>query len=156
MIKKIVSVIALLVIGLFIGIAVGVTLIKSTGPSVGGTVETFPTWFTSGVQIGSSAVSPPIMAKLLEGRANCAYASSTVSTITQNSSITVDCPVTGTRGGDITLVELASTTVNGIYSPYSYSSSTANYLEVVLYNSSSTAALSMTGATSSVEYIITR
>lgn len=151
MIKKTIGIIVLLVIGL-LG---GHTLTSNNdGAKVGGTVENFPTQFISGLQIGNLGV---VTQKLFTGTVNCTNAVLANGTVAANATTTFDCAVTGVRSGDKTIAELAVTAHPALSVYTSYASTTAsNYLEVGVYNSSSTAAITLVGATSSVDYIIAR
>ena len=130
MIKKSLIVIALLAVGLFIGLVVAGS---NTQPkSVGGTVENFPTKWINGLYVGASG---DLLANAVHG--TCSI---TGLTTVATSSISKGTCVTGesVTYGDVVLLQAASSSPWGWFVVGGSASTTVGTIDVAVYNNSAT------------------
>lgn len=90
--------------------------------------------------------------QILNGTANCATGATTVGPF---ASSTIDCAISNVVSADRVFITLSSTTPASLLLDKAWASSTAGFIEVSLYNATSTSQ-AVAGATSSLSYLIVR
>jgi hypothetical protein len=119
--------------------------ITTTGTSTSATTT------SSGFQVGTGT----IVSKFLTGTCNAiSYAA-----LSATSTLLHDCAVTGVSSGDkvfVTLPNTKTSTFGGFSVSNAGASSTANYISFHILNLTGAATSSYVGATTSVQYLVTR
>lgn len=116
----------------------------------GGSTITGTTTLTGGLQVGSLGT---VMQNVVVGKALCPTG---IVSIPGVSFATVNCVATGVRGGDTVLANVSSTTPGWVILAGTYASSTANDFFQLRFFNSSTSAISIGLATTSIPYISIR
>lgn len=138
-----------IIIGVLILIAVGVYgFSKNTDLTARGTTN-FDTVGLTGLSVGSNGT---IFTQIISGSMSCTGAS----TVGTGTIANYDCAVSNVVSGDKIFATLSTSTSAHITIAAAYASSTSGYVRLVLANSSTTAPIAPTAATSSVQYLIVR
>ncbi len=137
----------LLIAGVIVGLLISAAA-SSKESALGGIYAQVESYFGQGISVGPSGTD---VLNLQEGTVNCTGAA----TVALGSTANYSCTIAGVVSGDKVFASL-STYPAGIYMAGAIASTTAGFIQVTLGNASTTAAIAPTGATTSVQYLITR
>lgn len=138
-----------IIIAVLVLLSIGIYSFSTNSDLTAGGTTNFDTVGLTGLSVGSNGT---IFTQIISGSMNCTGAATVAAGAIGN----YDCTVSNVVSGDKIFATLSTTTSAHITLAAAYASSTSGSVRLVLANSSTTAAIAPTSATSSVQYLIVR